>query len=68
MSNIERSEPYIYQPFGIQNKLEWAAGRIYGIGGWNLLTRIEGLTKPEAEAVLCALTATITGAPSTEGE
>lgn len=55
MSNIERNEPYVYQPFEIQDKGAWVAQRIYGISGVSMVTTINGLTKPEAEAVLAAL-------------
>lgn len=56
MSAEEPKGPYIYQPFGMQDKHHWASGRIWGIGGVSILTKIDGLTKPEAETVLAALT------------
>jgi hypothetical protein len=54
MSEHEPKGIYIYQPFGIQNKPQWESGRIYGVGGLPMGTIIEGLTKPEAESMLCA--------------
>lgn len=55
MSNIEPKAPYVYQPFGIQDRDKWASGRIYGVAGLALETTITGLLKCEAEAVLAAL-------------
>jgi hypothetical protein len=55
MSQHEPEGLYIYQPFGIQNPVHWASGRIYGIGGMPLPTTLTGLTRPEAEAILAAL-------------
>jgi hypothetical protein len=55
MSEQEREGIYIYQPYGSQDRESWASGRIYGIGGLPIRTRVDGLTKEEAEAVLIAL-------------
>ncbi len=55
MSQHEPGGLYIYQPFGIQNPVHWASGRIYGIGGMPLPATITGLTKEEASSVLAAL-------------
>jgi hypothetical protein len=58
MSQQAPKAPYIYQPYGIQDGRErWNAGRIYAIGGLDLLVTIKGLTKAEADRVLAALTA-----------
>lgn len=57
MSEHKPEGLYIYQPYGIQNPVQWAAGRIYGIGGLPLCAIVDGLTKSEAEAVLKALAA-----------
>ena len=56
MSNAPRETPYIYQPFGMQNKDHWAAKRIYAVATDSMLTKIEGLTKEEAELILASLT------------
>lgn len=55
MSNQSKQTPYIYQPFGIQNKEHWATGRIFAVVTDSPLTKIDGLTKSEAEAVLGAI-------------
>ena len=55
MSEAEKAKPYVYQPFGIQDKEHWAAERIYAVICESRLTIISGLTKPEAAAVLAAL-------------
>ena len=55
MSQAPKETPYVYQPFGSQNKEHWADGRIYAVAAGNRLTRIEGLTKTEAEAVCAAM-------------
>ena len=55
MSNVPKETPYIYQPYGIQNKDHWAAGRIYAIASGSPLTTISGLTKQEANLILAAL-------------
>lgn len=55
MSQKERQGPYVYQPFGSQDKAHWDAGKIYGVATNDLFSRIEGLTKAEAEAVCEAL-------------
>jgi hypothetical protein len=52
MSNEPKKTPYIYQPFGIQNKAHWDAKRIYAVATDSMLTTISGLTKDEAERVL----------------
>lgn len=57
MSEHEPDKPYVYQPFGIQNSGHWKCGRIYAVAGLHSLAKIEGLTKPEAEAVRDALIA-----------
>jgi hypothetical protein len=49
MSQAEPKEPYVYQPYSVQNK--------YGVA-WVSIARIDGLTKIEAQAVLAALKAT----------
>ena len=47
---------YVYQPFGIQDgKERWDLGRIYGVEGHSWFSKINGLTKKEAEAVAIAL-------------
>ncbi len=51
--NTEPSSPYIYQPYGMQDKLNWNSGRIYGIAGH--AATIKGLTQKEADSVLAAL-------------
>lgn len=55
MSDAEPVAPYVYQPFGMQNKDHWSSGRIYGVGHPNWMVTIKGLTKEEAEAVRAAL-------------
>ena len=49
--------PYIYQPYGIQNKEHWACERIFAIAGLGILTTIKGLTRKEAETILSSLKA-----------
>lgn len=55
MSDQEPRGPYVYQPFGMQHKEHWEAGRIYAVASADPLARIEGLTKTEAKAVCAAL-------------
>ena len=55
MSATEPTKPYRYQPFGMQDREHWAAGRIYGVAGVSLLTTIQGLTSGEADAVVRVL-------------
>lgn len=52
MSQQEPKAPYIYQPYGMQDKTAWFLGRIYAIAGVSEVTTIRGLTKREAEGVL----------------
>lgn len=56
MSDFEPKAPYIYQPYGYQDREHWASNRIYAIGAINPLATIKGLTREEAERVLAALT------------
>ena len=51
MSDIEPQEPYVYQPFGMQDKEHWTTNRIYGVGGVPLAT-IKGVTKEAAEKIV----------------
>lgn len=51
MSSEEPTEPYVYQPFGLQDEARVAAGRLWGVGGVGSMTTITGLTKHEAELV-----------------
>jgi hypothetical protein len=46
-------EIYAFQPFGMDNKEHWKAGRIYAVVGFGEfgLTKIEGLTKEEAQDI-----------------
>jgi hypothetical protein len=56
MSGIETEKNYIYQPYGMQHKPHWEAGRIYGVDGPDLrFATVTGLTKDEARRVLAAL-------------
>lgn len=55
MSSQSKKTPYIYQPFGSQNKESWTAKRIYGVSTNSMLTTITSLTKREAEAILKAI-------------
>lgn len=48
------NEPYIYQPYGMQDELHWETQRIYGIGGYGIAD-IKGLTKEQAENILAAI-------------
>lgn len=52
MSERAPQGPYVYQPYGMQDKAHWSAGRIYAIGGLDHLTTIKGLTKDEAARIL----------------
>ncbi len=47
----EPTEPYIYQPFGMQDRAHWDAKAIYGIGGIGLAT-IHGISRELAEKIL----------------
>lgn len=57
MSSREPDGPYVYQPFGMQDKAHWEANRVWGVSGVGdpFLTKIRGLTKEEATAVCDAL-------------
>lgn len=55
MSNINPTGPYKYQPFGMQDKVHWALGRIWGIGGIHMLATVNGLTSREADLILDAI-------------
>lgn len=55
MSETGPEGPYVYQPYGHQDKEHWQAGRIYGVGGVSELTTIDGLTKQEAQAIYWVL-------------
>ena len=55
MSQSGPKGPYIYQPFGRQDREAWMLGRIYGVAGISIVTIIHGLTKEEANAVLAVL-------------
>lgn len=52
--NDEPTGPYIYQPYGMQDKDQWESKRVYAISGVPFLI-IKGLTKDEAEKVLAIL-------------
>lgn len=51
MSNTEPTEPYIYQPYGMQDKEFWADKKIYAVGAYGLST-IKGIPKELAELIL----------------
>ncbi len=58
MSQQERKGPYVYQPYGTAvpaDKVYAKAGRLYGVSGISPCTRIDGLTREEAEAIVDAL-------------
>jgi len=55
MSDQPKGGIYVYQPFGMQDRARWEAGRVYGIGGLPIEATCQGLTKAEAEAVRDAL-------------
>lgn len=58
MSEQEPRGPYVYQPYGSVTDPPYAkAGRLWGVGGVNLLATIKGLTKNEAERIVACLTA-----------
>lgn len=59
--------PYIYQPFGVQNKEHWAAKRIYAVVTDSMLTAISGLTRDEADKILAALSTTSPEPPQAVG-
>jgi len=62
MSEKGPKGPYVYQPFGtLTHPSHNKVGRLYGVGGVHVLTRIEGLTKDEAEAVVEALSEPLLG-------
>lgn len=54
MSQHEPDGLYVYQPYGMQDKMQWMTQRIYAIGGLPMTTTISGLTREEADAI-CAL-------------
>lgn len=66
MSETAPDRLYVYQPYGIQNRLQWQSGRIYGIGGLPEGSTADGFTKEEAQAVLAALVAA--GCPVDDGK
>ena len=48
--------PYVYQPYGpVSHPLHNEAGRLWAIGGLHSLTKIRGLTREEADAILTVL-------------
>lgn len=49
--NKNETEPYIYQPFGFQDKEFWADNKIYAIGGIEP-SIIKGITIELADAIL----------------
>ena len=55
MSEIEVTEPYVYQPYGIQDNANWKNKRVFGVGGVSMLATIKGLTKSEANRVVAVL-------------
>lgn len=48
----EPKEPYIYQPYGMQDKYYWDTKKIYGVAGCGLFTTIKGITKDQAEKIV----------------
>lgn len=55
MSNAPKDTPYIYQPYGINDKDHWESGRIYAVATDSMLTTVSGLTKEEAEKIMTAI-------------
>ena len=55
MTQAEPTGIYVYQPYGMQDRARWAAGRIFGVGGLPLGATVDGLTHAEAQAVKAAL-------------
>lgn len=57
MTAKEPTQVYIYQPYGTidSDPLRRSSGRLWGVGGVNMLTIIKGLTKQEARVVAHAL-------------
>ena len=51
MSNIQPTEPYIYQPYGMQDKEFWKDRKIYAIGGIEP-SIIKGISKELANIIL----------------
>lgn len=53
MSDQKPDGPYIYQPYGMQDKFHWGCGRIYGLDGLGShLIEIKGLKKDEVKLLL----------------
>jgi len=50
----EPKNPYIYQPYGVQDRDYWERKQIYGISGIGLAT-VKGLTEEEATKILAIL-------------
>jgi hypothetical protein len=65
MSDQELKGPYIYQPFGMQDEVQWQARRIYGIAGLPLTT-VKGLTRTEAEKILEIFTVEVSNEPDSK--
>lgn len=56
MSDINPTQPSVYQPYGpVSDPGPAHVGRLYGIHGVSAWTTIKGLTKAEAEVVCDAL-------------
>lgn len=55
MSKHEVKPPYVYQPFGMQDREHWAAERIYAVVHESELAEIRGLKEWEAHSICDAL-------------
>jgi len=55
MSDHTPTEPYIFQPYGMQHPQWWEDGRVYGVRTPDWRVEIRGLTKAEADVVCDAL-------------
>ena len=55
MSQQEPDGLYVYQPYGMQDKLNWMTQRIYAIGGLPMTATISGLLREEADAIVALL-------------
>jgi hypothetical protein len=50
--NAEPTKPYVYQPFGMQDKAHWETKKIYAVGGIGELSVIKGISKELAEKIV----------------
>ena len=64
MTSINTKGPYVYQPHGTKEEPFASAGRLWAIGGVGIwATKIDGLTRDEADVICKALKESIESRP-----